>query len=83
MRLWMLVASELATKGSVIAKHERVSPSSSGWRNCSRWSGVPNSERISMFPVSGALQFVASCDSGARPMSSQSGAYSRLVSPAP
>ena len=36
-----------------------------------------------MLPVSGALQFVASCDSGERPMSSHSGAYSRLLSPAP
>ena len=30
MRLWRFVASELATNGSVIAKHERISPSSSG-----------------------------------------------------
>ena len=64
MRLRMLVASELATHGSVIAKHERVLPSSSGSRNCSRWSGVANFASGSMFPVSGAEQLVASCDSG-------------------
>jgi hypothetical protein len=30
MRVWMLVASEEATSGSVIAKHDRISPRSSG-----------------------------------------------------
>ena len=83
MRLWMLVASELATHGSVIAKQERVLPSSSGSRNRSRWKGVANLASNSMLPVSGAEQFVASCDSGDAPISSHSGAYSRVVSPAP
>ena len=49
-----------ATHGSVIAKHERISPSSSGRSHCSCCSGVPNWARISMLPVSGAAQFVAS-----------------------
>ncbi len=83
MRLWMLVASELATQGSVIAKQERVLPSSNGSRNRSRWKGVANLASSSMLPVSGAEQFVASCDSGDAPISSHSGAYSRVVSPAP
>ena len=60
MRLEMFVASDDATHGSVIAKHERISPSSSGCSHCSCWSGVPNWARISMLPVSGAEQFVAS-----------------------
>ena len=36
-----------------------------------------------MLPVSGALQLKARDASGLRPMISQSGAYSRLLSPAP
>ncbi len=36
-----------------------------------------------MLPVSGALQLQASEAMGERPMSSHSGAYSRLLSPAP
>ena len=58
MRLWMFVASLLATHGSVIVKQDRISPSSSGARNSSCCSGVPNVARISMLPVSGAEQFV-------------------------
>ncbi len=83
MRLWMLVASELATHGSVIAKHERVSPLSSGCRNRSTWNGVANLASTSMFPVSGGMQLVASGASSDWPMSSHNGAYSRLLSPAP
>ena len=52
----MLVASELATSGSVMANAERISPSSSGCSHCSCCSGVPNIVSISMFPVSGAEQ---------------------------
>ena len=70
----MFVASELATHGSVIAKHERISPSSSGTSHSSCCSVVPNSARISMLPVSGAAQFVASEVSRLWPMISQSGA---------
>ncbi len=64
----MLVASLEATAGSVMAKHERISPSSSGWSHCSCWAGVPNMVRISMLPVSGAEQLHASEASGLRPM---------------
>ena len=74
MRSEMLVASELATAGSVMAKHERISPSSSGRSHRSFCSSVPNMVRISMFPVSGAEQFIASGASGLRPLISASGA---------
>ncbi|BFO20174.1 hypothetical protein SHKM778_65620 [Streptomyces sp. KM77-8] len=80
----MLVASEEATSGSVIAKAERISPASSGSSHCLRCASSPNCASTSMFPVSGAAQLVtvgASC--GERPMISASGAYWRLVSPAP
>ena len=74
MRIWMFVASELATSGSVIAKLERISPSSSGRSQRSCCSGVPNCVRTSMLPVSGALQLHASGPIGLRPMISASGA---------
>ena len=74
MRDWMLVASELATHGSVIAKHDRISPSTSGTSHSSCCSGVPNSARSSMLPVSGAAQFVASAVRRLRPISSHNGA---------
>ena len=70
----MLVASELATAGSVIANAERISPSSSGCSHRSCCSGVPNIVRISMFPVSGAEQLQASGARWDRPMISASGA---------
>ena len=56
----MLVASELATLGSVIANAERMVPSSSGFRYFSLCSAVPKSANTSMLPVSGALQLHAS-----------------------
>ena len=74
MRSWMFVASDDATAGSVIEKHDRISPSSSGCSHCSCCSGVPNWLRISMLPVSGAEQFVASDAIGDVPMISASGA---------
>jgi hypothetical protein len=37
----MLVASDEATSGSVIAKHDRICPASSGSSHCCRCSGVP------------------------------------------
>lgn len=80
----MLVASEEATSGSVIANAERISPASSGSSHCFFCRSSPNCASTSMFPVSGAAQLVAvgaSC--GDRPVISASGAYCRLVSPAP
>ena len=52
----MFVASEEATSGSVIAKHERISPASSGFSQRSFCSGVPYRASTSMLPVSGAEQ---------------------------
>ena len=60
IRVAMFVASELATSGSVIAKPERISPSSSGRSQRSFCSGVPNRCSTSMLPVSGAAQLIAS-----------------------
>ncbi len=70
----MLVASDDATAGSVMAKAERISPSRSGCSHSSCCSAVPNIARISMFPVSGAEQLQASEAIGDRPMISASGA---------
>ena len=70
----MFLASLDATSGSVMAKHDRMSPSSSGTSHRSFCSAVPNSERISMFPVSGAAEFTASGPSQLRPVISASGA---------
>ena len=83
MRISMFVASELATSGSVIAKAERISPSSSGRSQRSFCSSVPKSVSTSMLPVSGAEQLHASDAMWLRPMISASGAYSALASPGP
>src|SRR5262249_59631105 len=74
---WMLVASEEATSGSVIAKQERISPAKSGRSQRSFCSTLPYRTRTSMLPVSGAEQLKTSGAQGDRPMISQSGAYSR------
>ena len=79
----ILVASEDATAGSVIAKQERISPRSKGLSHCSCCSGVPYRAKTSILPVSGAEQLNTSADQSARPMISHNGAYSRLVNPAP
>ena len=57
-----------------MAKHDRISPSSSGWSHCSFCSSVPNIVSTSMFPVSGAAQFIASGARWLRPLISASGA---------
>src|SRR5215510_9963940 len=79
----MFVASDEATAGSVMAKHERISPASRGLSQRSFCSGVPYRASTAMFPVSGAEQLNTSGAITLRPMISHSGAYSRLVSPAP
>src|SRR5215467_13430229 len=80
----MLVASDEATSGSVIAKHERIAPASSGSSQRFRCSAVPYRTSTSMLPVSGAEQLKTSgAKSAARPMISHRGAYSAFVSPAP
>ena len=70
----MLVASELATSGSVIAKDERISPSSSGISQRSFCSSVAKWKSTSMLPVSGAEQLQASEAMCERPRISASGA---------
>ena len=79
----MFVASLEATSGSVIEKAERISPAISGSSHCAFCSGVPYIDRTSMLPVSGAEQLNTSEAHSTRPISSASGAYSRLVRPAP
>ncbi len=82
MRVVTLVASLLATSGSVIAKPDRILPASSGSNQSRFCAAVPRRWSSSMFPVSGTWQFIAS---GARsllqPDSSASGAYSSCVIP--
>src|SRR6267378_74677 len=79
----MLVASEEATAGSVIAKDERISPARRGFSQRSCCSFVAKRTSVSILPVSGAEQLNASGAIGERPMISHNGAYSRLVRPAP
>src|SRR5262245_60794406 len=79
----MLVASDEATSGSVIAKQDRISPLSSGVSHRVLGSSVPYRTSTSILPVSGAEQLKTSADHGTRPIISHSGAYSRLVNPPP
>ncbi len=80
----MFVASEEATSGSVIAKQDRISPASSGCNHCFFCASLPYRTRTSILPVSGAEQLKTSgAKCAQRPMSSQSGAYSTFVNPAP
>lgn len=78
--IWMrdltLVASELATSGSVIAKQDRISPRSRGSSQCFFCSALPYLPRTSMLPVSGAEQLQASLAALYLPMSSAQNAYS-------
>ena len=64
------VGSDPETSGSVIEKNDRVSPSTSGRRNCSFCSSVPNRWRISPLPASGAWQLKTSWPQELRPISS-------------
>ncbi len=84
IRVAMLVASDEATSGSVIANPERILPFSRGSSHRCFCSGEPNIASSSMFPVSGGAQFRAA---GAMciewPVISANGAYCRFVSPAP
>src|SRR5207245_11152076 len=68
----MFVASEEATAGSVIAKHDRISPASSGLSHLSFCSGVPYRVSTSILPVSGAEQLKASGAITLPPIISQS-----------
>ena len=59
MRVAMLVASEEATSGSVIANAERISARSNGSSHSPSAASLPNWSSTSMLPVSGAAQFRA------------------------
>ena len=74
MRVAMLVASDKATSGSLIAKHERSAPESSGSSQRVRCIGLAKTCSNSILPLSGALQLKTSADHGTRPMISHSGA---------
>mmetsp|Transcript_116982 Transcript_116982/g.331442 ORF Transcript_116982/g.331442 Transcript_116982/m.331442 type:complete len:242 (-) Transcript_116982:374-1099(-) len=76
----MFVASLLATPGSVIAYALRISPSRSGSSHCLFCSGVPYFSMTSMFPVSGAVQFIATLQRPNTPNISAMGAYSSTLS---
>ena len=54
------LASDEAVFSSVMAKAERILPSSSGSSHCFFCSGVPTRSSTSMLPVSGAAQFMVS-----------------------
>ncbi len=77
----ILVASDEATRGSVIKKADRIVPSMSGLSHFSCCSGVPYFANTSMLPVSGAPQLKISGDHMILPIISASGAYSKLVRP--
>lgn len=79
----ILVASLLATSGSVMAKQLLISPASNGFSHCSFCSLLPYLINTSMFPVSGAWQLKTSGAHMLRPMTSHIWAYSQLLSPAP
>mmetsp|Transcript_21783 Transcript_21783/g.68237 ORF Transcript_21783/g.68237 Transcript_21783/m.68237 type:complete len:255 (+) Transcript_21783:319-1083(+) len=74
MRVCTFVASEHALCGSVIAKHERISPRSSGCSHVCCCSRVPKCARSSMLPVSGAAQLNTSAHHSLQPISSARGA---------
>ncbi len=78
----MFVASLEATSGSVMAKPDRIVPSSRGSSHCCFCSSVPNRWMVSMLPVSGAWQLIASGKmSTLQPEISASCAYSTFVRP--
>mmetsp|Transcript_61699 Transcript_61699/g.198800 ORF Transcript_61699/g.198800 Transcript_61699/m.198800 type:complete len:300 (+) Transcript_61699:258-1157(+) len=86
MEALMFVASLEATPGSVMAKQERMRPSSRGLSQRSFCSAVPKRASVSMFPVSGEAQFVASAASSMWfdvPMISHREPYWKLDSPRP
>src|SRR5699024_1657088 len=79
----ILVASLEATSGSVMEKHDLISPANSGSSHSFFCFSDPYRSKTSMLPVSGALQLKTSGPIMERPIISQSGAYSRFESPAP
>mmetsp|Transcript_19690 Transcript_19690/g.56469 ORF Transcript_19690/g.56469 Transcript_19690/m.56469 type:complete len:200 (+) Transcript_19690:2876-3475(+) len=79
----MLVASDEAVWGSVIAKQDLICPLASGLSHLSFCCADPNLSSTSMLPVSGAEQLNTSGANAHQPVSSHTGAYSRCVRAAP
>ncbi|CAB4937853.1 unannotated protein [freshwater metagenome] len=78
----MFVASLLATAGSVMTNADRIVPSRRGLSHASFCSAVPNRCRVSILPVSGAWQLIASGRmSMLQPEISAKDAYSTFVRP--
>jgi len=75
-------ASLLAISGSVMRKARRILPSRSGCTHSYCWAGLPYLAKTSIFPVSGAEQFVASDADICLPRYSAMRPYSRLENPA-
>ena len=82
-RVCSSVGSEPATPGSVIEKNDRISPATSGASQRSFCSSVPNPQRISALPASGAWQPKTYCAQVERPISSLRYAYARKPVPVP
>jgi hypothetical protein len=59
IKVWIFVASELDTDRSVIENADRKSPFNRGTSHFFFCSGDPYFANTSIFPVSGAAQFVA------------------------
>lgn len=77
----MLVASELATSGSVMRNALRILPSISGASHSFFCASLPYLASTSMLPVSGAAQLHASDADRERPSHSAISPYSRFVQP--
>ena len=78
----MLVASEEATLGSVIANADLIDPSKRGFNHLSFCSLVPYLSKTSMFPASGAEELKTS-EVHPTPIISARGANSKFVKPYP
>ena len=77
----ILVASEDATCGSVMAYALRISPARRGLSHCSCCANVPYLASTSILPRSGALQLNTACAQTTLLMVSNNGAISTLVKP--
>ena len=78
--LEILVASEDATFGSVMAKADLIVPSNKGFNHFSFCASEPYLSKTSIFPASGAEELNTSA-AQPTPIISAKGAYSRLLSP--
>ena len=73
----MLMYAEFVTySGSVIAKHDRICPRSSGFSQRSFCEADANRHRVSMLPVSGEAQFIH-CTNPLSVMSTRAGKHNK------